>query len=125
MKNFIIALLLTATSTAAQTNVTALSEKEKALHRWGFCRAIQVSLEIGDNRRHNDIIGIHRLLYDNGAATPENDPQGIFEKSTDDTKVQLLTAKIEVSNTMLEECENDMRLILADNYVPHFRYVTK
>jgi hypothetical protein len=128
MKKFcLFALLFSCIGTVgtSQTiDVSTLSDYEKQHHRIGFC------IEIGYKDGGNDtleIFSIVNLMSDNGFRKPGKGKAGyqVERKSANDTKTKLILEEIVTTQQMLDECNEDLKAILKDEYIPNFSYMEK
>ena len=115
---FILTPLIGNTQTV---DLSTLSDNEKGLHRWGWCVAIWLESPFDLNSRK--IGAIDRLLEKSGVNSRSKDPRNIYRKSKDDAEKQLILGEILVNQTLLDECDRDMKLILKEKYIPHFSYM--
>ncbi len=132
MHKLIAALVVLGSSVSAQTDITTLSEKEQALHRWGFCTAIDSSafntnsaLDFGSLERleGHEISDINELLIRNDRSREQNDPNQIYKKSRYDTDALILSEQLVVDQSLLDSCNKDMKKIISNTYVPNFQYL--
>ena len=125
MKKLLLALgFFSATSASAQsTDVSTLSEYDQQMHRAGFCWQL-ASWNISslnfqfDNAR---IYEVHNLLVSNGFILYT----GVFTKSAADLETKLILDELELTQTMFDECNQDMKAMLKQEYVPNFSYMTE
>ena len=107
---------------AQQMDVDNLTDYEKSLHRWAWCKEVYASTGICEFGCF-DISAISNLLSDNNRNSDENDPHRIYRLARNDTEAELLLGKIQVTKIVLEQCESDMLQILKNEYVPNFSYL--
>lgn len=125
MKKFLLALgFFSATSASAQsTDVSTLSEYDQQMHRAGFCWQL-ASWNINSLNFQFDIARIydvHNLLVSNGFILYT----GVFTKSASDLEAKLILDELELTQTMFDECNQDMKAMLKQEYVPNFSYMTE
>lgn len=125
MKKLFLALaFFTATSASAQsTDVSTLSEYDQQMHRAGFCWQL-ASWNINETNFQFDnarIYDVHNLLVSNGFILYT----GVFTKSAADLEAKLILDELELTQTMFDECNQDMKAMLKQEYVPNFSYMTE
>ena len=124
-KSCLFALLFSCIGTVgiSQTvDISTLSDYEKQMHRIGFC------IEIGYKAEGNDtleIFSIVNILRDNGFRSREKAGYKVEQKSKNDTKTKLILKEIVTTQQMLDECNEDLKAILEDEYIPNFSYMEK
>ena len=107
---------------AQQLDVNELTDYEKSLHRWAWCKEVSSSTGICEFGCF-DILGISNLLSQNERVSAEKDPRSIYLRASADTEAALLLGQIEVTKQVPEKCESDMLEILRNEYVPNFTYL--
>lgn len=138
---FAVVLAFTSSQTVAETiAVSALSPKEQIHHRLLWCEQAQLEfslprLEDVDVptynkavRTKNGIITAVKLLRStyNLPRMAHFDPKYFdsFErKIKDDFDAAILLEKLEITQSILEECNKDLVLLVEDDYVPNFSYL--
>lgn len=106
---------------AEQISLLDLTDYEKSLHRWAWCKEVDLAsfLEYG----FNDILSISSLLNDNDRRSSESDPRGIYRQASQDITAELLLGEVIATEEILAKCEADMLQILRSEYVPNFEYI--
>ena len=107
------------------TDISALSDYEKSLHRWAWCEVVAFSLPTFGVFDKGKITAISILLFDNKANSRSKDPNKIFQKARRDTEKQLILNEIVITQDLLNDCDRDMKLILKENYIPNFSYLSE
>ena len=133
--------LATSQMVAETIAVSALSPKEQIHHRLLWCE--QANLEFGGPSRLEDVdvptynkavrtyngintaVQLLRRTY-NFPRMARFDPKYLdsFERKVkDDFDAAILLEQLEITQSMLEECNKDLVLLLENDYVPNFSYL--
>ena len=106
-------------------DISTLSDYEKQMHRIGYCEQLDTFImesEVqGLNRRK--VYAIWTLLDENGFR--KKDSRKIERKIKNDLKKQMILGEISFTQTDVDMCENDLKAILKDEYIPNFSYMEK
>lgn len=116
--------VLAASSAMSETlDIKMLSPYEQELHRYGWCGAAWVAEGSNDqpDLETYQIGTITRLLSSNGFE--DADDGYVSLKAGDDLQAQLIIGSKILSQEDLDECFEDLKAILAENYVPNFEYM--
>ena len=110
--------------TAQTVDITTLSKLEQQQHRLGFCREIWMGKRDyaaeGQKLKSGKIGDMLELLK---PLTQPVDDEWVYGKAINDTTKMLILGELIVDQQMLDECNSDMKAILAERYVPNFSYM--
>lgn len=116
--------VLVASQAQSQTlDIGTLSLYERAVHRYGWCSEAYYA-EGKNNQpdlytyRIGDIINLLRV---NGFTNA--DDGGVGFKAREDLQAQLIIGGKILSQEDLDACFEDLKNMLAENYVPNFKYM--
>lgn len=129
MKKFcLFAILFSCIGTTgiSQTvDVSKLSDYEKQMHRIGYCKQLDTFALKGDIQglKRKKVFAVCSLLRTNNFM--EGDKNRIFYKIQNDLKKQMILEEISFTQTDVDMCENDLKAILKDEYIPNFSYMDK
>ena len=106
-------------------DISTLSDYEKQMHRSGWCYQFW-SFELYDEipdlnmKRISDILD---LLQKNGFRN--NDKNRVWVRAKDDLRTQFILGEITFTQSDADSCDEDLRKILAKEYIPNFSYMEK
>ena len=129
-KSCLFALLFSWMGTAgvSQTiDISTLSDYEKQMHRIGWCYQFW-DFELDDDipdLNMKKIHDIHSLLDGNGFMDRDQSGNRIEWRTRDDLKTQFIIGEITFTQSDADSCDQDMRKILAKEYIPNFSYMDK
>ena len=108
-------------------DVSTLSDYEKKMHRIGYCNQLDTFALDGEvqglNRRK--VYAIWKLLNENGFRKKDKISREIERKIKNDLKTKMILEEISFTQTDVDMCENDLKAILKDEYIPNFSYMEK
>ena len=95
------------------------------MHRIGYCEQLDTFALDGDIQglKRKKVFAVYSLLSSNNFM--EGDKNRIFYKIQNDLKKQMILEEISFTQTDVDMCENDLKAILKDEYIPNFSYMDK
>jgi hypothetical protein len=129
-KSCLFALLFSCIGTmgvSQSIDVSTLSEYEKKIHRIGYCEQLDTFALDGDIQGLDPkkVYAIYNLLIANKFLDRDTRDRKIFRKIQNDMKKQMILEEISFTQTDVDMCENDLKAILKDEYIPNFSYMEK
>jgi hypothetical protein len=125
-KSCLFALLFSFIGTAGNSqtiDMSTLSDYEKQVHRISWCNTVWMRYPFDfDNK---DVYNIIKLLGVQDFTSPNRDVNNIMHKAASDTQAKLILNEITVSQETFNECNEDLKAILKDEYIPNFSYMEK
>lgn len=119
----LISVFVASTAMAETVDLDTLSSYEQEVHRYGWCQ--RAYLSEGQNNQSNleryQIGNIVLLLASNGFLNA--DSRRVRDKADNDLEAQLIVGSKIIDQEDLTSCFDDLKDILAKNYVPNFVYM--
>jgi hypothetical protein len=129
-KSCLFALLFSCIGTVGNSqtvDISTLSDYEKQVHRIAWCDQFyrfELYNEIPDLNMKK-IREIRLLLERNGFMDRDYSRKKVYGRTIDDLKTQFIIGEITFTQSDADSCDQDMRKILAKEYIPNFSYMDK
>ena len=125
---FVVLFSCIGTAGTSQTiDVSTLSDYEKKIHRIGYCEQLDTFALNGDIQglKRKKVYDIYNLLSANNFMEGDERDGQILYKIQNDLKKRMILEEISFTQTDVDMCENDLKAILKDEYIPNFSYMEK
>ena len=123
---FLVSMLVASQALSQTLDIGTLSPYKQTMHRYGWCTQAYMSAVTSNQPGqpgllHYEIGTIKQLLDSNGFT--DGDKDRVHRKAANDLEVQLILGSKRLNQEDLDACFEDLKNILAENYVPNFKYL--